>query len=525
MDSACLRQTEIPHTSKLFSDFQYHFDRVSHFFAYPPGDPSSFLKAAAEMNYPPERREALVAALRKDNEGSPSLELLAEPGTVAVVTGQQAGLFSGPAYTVYKALTAARLAAELTQRGITAVPVFWLATEDHDLAEVNHCHVFNRGHVPVRLEVDGSVSGTRPVGHIAIENPPIEQLREQLAGFPYGDDITDAVAQAYMDGAAFGTAFEQLLRRLLAQWNFIFVDPLDAGLRRLAAPLLCDALRDSTELKQKLLARNQELKDHGYHAQVLIEQQTSLFFLLEDDRRVSLRRQNGDYTSKDRTYTVSELVDRAEHLSPNALLRPVMQDYLLPTVAYVGGPAELAYMAQAQVLYEDLLHRMPVMVGRSGFTILDSRAAKLLDRYHLRVASLFQPETTVREQMARMVTPEHLVHEFEIVREKVAQSLDKLGAEVVHFDPTLGRALERSRAKMLYQLAKIEGKAEREAMRRDERTGSDASFLIHLVFPDKHLQERYYSILPFLAKHGPGLLQTIYEHVHLDCPDHKVLVV
>ncbi|HLJ49297.1 MAG TPA: bacillithiol biosynthesis cysteine-adding enzyme BshC [Bryobacteraceae bacterium] len=525
MENGCLRHTEIPHTSKLFSDFQYHYDRVSGFYAHAPGDLTSFRAAAREIQFPAERRAALVQALRKRNANNPSLDLLAQEGTVAVVTGQQVGLFSGPAYTIHKAVTAVRLARRLTEEGIPAVPVFWLATEDHDLAEINHAYVFDQDHRPVRLQADGHGPSLQPVGTIPMREVPIDALAAALAPFAFGEEVSSLVARAYQPGVTFGEAFLTLLQELLAPWNVLFVDPLDAEVRRIAAPLLRDALHDSTGLKDKLLARNKELAQAGYHAQVLIEPQTSLFFVLEDNRRVSLKRQNGDYASKDRTYSIGELVDRAEHVSPNALLRPVMQDYLLPTVAYVGGPAELAYMAQSQVIYEDLLGRMPVMVARSGFTILDQKAAKLMDRYHMRLPELFQSEAAVRDRLARTLVPDSLVRKFEEVRQKLTESLSQLQGDVTSFDPTLAKALERSRAKMLYQLSKIEGKTEREAMRRDARANADALYLMHLIYPEKHLQERYYSILPFLAKHGLNLLDTLYENVHLDCPDHKVLVV
>ena len=524
MESACLRHTEIPGTSSLFSDFQYHFDRVARFYSGWPGDPASFDRAANALNYPEDRRAALVEALRAQNEGNPSLDLLARPGTVAVVTGQQVGLFSGPSYTIYKALTAARLARQLNDQRIPAVPVFWLATEDHDFAEVNHSYVFNKVYEPVRLQVE-SAEGQRPVGGIAIANPPLEQLHAALDPFPFGEEISGLVQRAYAPGATLGEAFERLLRSLLDKWGVLFVDPLNPALRRIAAPLLGEALRNANDLKRDLIERNQELVKSGYHAQVHIEPQTSLFFLLEGNRRVSLRRQNGEYVSRDRVYSVTELADRAEQLSPNALLRPVVQDYLLPTAAYVGGPAELAYMAQAQVLYQRLLHHMPVMLARCGFTILDQRAAKLLDRYGLNVPALFQSEAAVKEQIARKLVPAFLVGEFEEVRQKMAQSLDKLRTELLHFDRTLADGLKRSQNKMMYQLSKMESKVEREGLRRDDRASEEARYLMHLVYPEKHLQERFYSILPFLARHGTGLLDTIYDNVHLDCPDHKVLVV
>src|ERR1022692_4665732 len=164
MEAACLRHTEIPHTSKLFSDFQYHFDRVSRFYSYHPGDPTAYVAAAKELAYPADRRAELVTVLRARNGDSASLDLLARPETVAVVTGQQVGLFSGPAYTIYKALTAVRLAEQLNAQGIPAVPIFWLATEDHDFAEVNHCWVFDAEHHPIKLEKAHSPATSQPVG-------------------------------------------------------------------------------------------------------------------------------------------------------------------------------------------------------------------------------------------------------------------------------------------------------------------------------------------------------------------------
>jgi len=418
METSCLRHTEIPHTSQLFSDFQYHFDRVARFYGHNPSDASAYGSVANEMAFPADRRAELVAALRTRNGASASLDLLARPDTVAVVTGQQVGLFSGPSYTIYKALTAARLAAQLSRQGIPAVPVFWLATEDHDFAEVNHAFVFGADHRPISLSVaESGGASERPVGAIPIAHPPLNQLREAFAAFPYGADVAGMVEQAYQPGATFGAAFQALLEQLLAKLGLLFIDPLDEAVRRLAAPLLRNALRDGDKFRTKLLERNKELESAGYHGQVHVESKTSLVFLLEGDRRLTLRRQNGDYVSKDRRYSVAELMDLAEHLSPNALLRPVVQDYVLPTIAYVGGPAELAYMAQSQVLYEDLLQRMPVILARSSFTLLDARTEKLMARYGLTVPSFFHGEDVVREAIAQKLVPAPLVREFQEIQQ------------------------------------------------------------------------------------------------------------
>src|SRR3712207_4106295 len=187
MEPACLRHTELPHTSRLFSDFLYQYHRVERFYTAPPS-----------TGYPEERRPALIEALRLQNSNESALASLAEPGAVAVVTGQQVGLFGGPAYTVYKALTAARLAADLTAHGRPAVPVFWLATEDHDWAEVDHCWVHDGGHKSVKLKVglNGNGGGI-PVGTLRPSEWPVAQLRESLRDLPYGADVADLIDEHY----------------------------------------------------------------------------------------------------------------------------------------------------------------------------------------------------------------------------------------------------------------------------------------------------------------------------------------
>ena len=519
MECTCVRQTELPNASKLFTDLVYSPERVRAFYPHPPQNPESYVAAAREVNLPAKSREALVSALLEQNGPSASLDLLAKPETVAVVTGQQVGLFSGPSYTIYKALTAASLARELTERGIPAVPVFWLATEDHDFAEVNHAWVFGAADEPtaVRVEAPAEFAGKpRPVGGIPIAQPPLKELRAALTGLPFIDDVMGLVDQAYLPGATMGAGFRALLKALLAKLDLLYLDPLDPAVRKIGAPFLAEALRAVPELKAGFLARNKELTDAGYHAQVHVDAKTSFFFLLDKGERATLRRKDSDF---------AELASRAEQVSPNALLRPVWQDYLLPTIAYVGGPGELAYLAQSQVAYQLLLGRMPVAMARSGFTILDTRSRKLLERYRMTVAQVMTHEGGLQERIASALVPQSVSRSIEAATAEVARQVDRLHAELVAFDPTLAASAGKSRAKILYQMEKLGKKTARETLRRDERALADTRHLAAMLYPHRHPQERFYSILPFLAQHGLDLIDRLTDAVEPMCPDHRVYTI
>jgi uncharacterized protein YllA (UPF0747 family) len=216
-------------------------------------------------------------------------------------------------------------------------------------------------------------------------------------------------------------------------------------------------------------------------------------------------------------------MDKAHSLSPNALLRPVVQDSMLPTVAYIGGPAEIAYLAQSEVLYSAMLGRMPVAVPRSGFTILDARSEKLFKRYDLSLPDFFHGEAALRERLSAKLVPPALTEALRSTEAAVDGALDRLRQEMAGFDGTLTGALDRSARKIRYQIGKIGRKAGREALARDARAGSDARSLHGLVCPEGHLQERLYSILPLLARHGLDLTAQLHEAIELDCPDHRIL--
>jgi bacillithiol synthase len=522
MEPSCVRQTSIPGTSKLFADFLYQFDRVEKYFPWHFGNFEHLVESARALQFPEERRAGIVRALRGQNPSSPALDKLEKPGTVAVVTGQQVGLLSGPSYTVFKALTAVRIAAQLNEQGIRAVPIFWLATEDHDLAEVDHAWLFDSVGSPVKISAEGGSVANSPVGNVEITRLELGEISKTLGGLPFGSEVLSRVEQFYRPGTTFGRAFHDLVRDILGGFDLIYLDPLAPEIRALCAPFLSEVVQRVDELVPALRERSSELEAAGYHAQVHLDSNASLLFSLDGGKRLALKYKEGRFSSRDQSVDASELSARGETLSPNALLRPVMQDYLLPTVTYVGGPAEIAYMAQSHVLYQRLLGRMPVIYPRNSFTILDGRAAKLLDRYGIHVVDLLDSHDRVKSVIAAKLVPQELRAEMAGLRSGVTNSLSGMREKLLHYDPTLAAAADKSLAKIGYQLDKLTAKTARETMRRDLRAEADGQYLSNLIYPQRHLQERFYSILPFLAKHGLDLPHNLYGQTQLACPDHML---
>ncbi|MBI3934912.1 MAG: bacillithiol biosynthesis cysteine-adding enzyme BshC, partial [Acidobacteria bacterium] len=464
LDHRAIPQSQIPHTSRLFQDYLYNYPRVREFYPFPPFAPESIAKSAQFLRYPDELRSAVVEVARDHNARyaagpatTRNLERLAQPGCCAVVTGQQVGLFTGPAFTLYKALTAIKLARTLTEQGIEAVPIFWLATEDHDLEEVNHCFVQDRDGKPVRLQYSEPAQvPNAPVGAVEFQEairPLVDSLRTLLPDSPDANELTDFVKESYHPDAHFGDAFGQLLARILASYGVLMVESSDPRLHRLSSGLFRVAIDCPREISSELRERNRLLTEAGYHAQVRVTDNSSLLFLYEDGQRTALRVENGKFVSSwGRSYRADELLQllgqRPQLFSPNALLRPVMQDALLPTVAYVGGPSEIAYLAQSAPLYDRMLGRMPVIFPRASFTVLDPASNRLLGKYGLALTDVFAGRQLLREKMAARYLPEGLAALFEKAATSLNADLEAIQRSLETLDHTLVDAASNSGQKM-----------------------------------------------------------------------------
>ena len=542
MECHCLRFHEIPQTTKLFSSFVDDFPSVNEFYSRAP-DEAGVRAAAKEIHLDAAMRKSVVDILREQNRAlgcddatSNSIDRLAN-GAAAIVTGQQVGLFSGPAYSIYKALDAIRWADQLTKSGVDAVPVFWMATEDHDLAEINQVFFNGRQDIarielPVGEDVLGASVGSISLGSMA--RAAVEHAIELLEG-PGVPAIAQALRESYRDGETFGSAFGKLFARIMKGRGLILLDPLDARLHELARPIYRKAAEESETLIGELTARDKILSKRGFHAQVKVTQQSTLLFLDVKGKRQPLRRRNGVFVAGEMKLSAAELLTTIEkepqRLTPSVLLRPVLQDSLLPTAAYIGGPAEVAYMAQAQVVYRRLLGRMPAILPRASFTLIEPAVAREMKKYALDFRDTLHGRQTVRRKMELNSLSRGLAAKFSRDENGLKRILGSYRAPLGRMDKSLPAALDTVERKILYQFEKLRGKAGRAENFRTGVLDRHEREILGALFPHHGLQERTLCLLPFLARQGMDLLDRLLNEIEASsqmnkpCSGHRVVML
>jgi bacillithiol synthase len=529
----CISFNDIPHTTSLFRDFLSYSPDIRKLYPTPP-DAAHIAAFAKSVKQDSSRQAKVADVLARQNRAwgasgttLRNIERL-KNGAFAVVTGQQVGLFGGPLLSLLKAASVLALAKQVEALDVACVPVFWMASEDHDLAEVNQTlllrHDFEQA--AFRLPTDG-ITGA-PVANVRFAQGTNDMVAKAAALL--GDSLAaDYLRESYVEGESFSNAYAKLYTRIFAEHGLIFLDPSDAELHQIAKPLFADAIRRVGELDDALLARNRELQAAKYHEQVKVTAESTPLFGLVEGARASIHRANGGFRVGRESLSAEELLHRIEaspeSFNANVLLRPVLQDYWLPTLAYIGGPAEIAYFAQVGVVYEKLLGRVTPVVSRMSATLIEPRIEKLLLKYQVKLPELFHGEYELRDCLAKRSLPPELKQNFAAGRRAVQEATQGVSESLQKLDPTLVEAAGRATNKMMYQLDRLEGRAAKAELRRTEILIRHAAQIENSLFPHKTLQEREIGALYFYAKYGPGLIDQLVELAQTRCPEHKVLVL
>ena len=510
------------------------------------GVPDRFLKSeetpCSRRPLPPHWAE-LVEVLARQNapeNASPAAQSAIEVlrgGGGTVVTGQQVALFGGPLYTCFKAATALSRAQRASAAGHPHAAIFWLATEDHDFAEISQV-VFPAGKELRTLTYTTSEipADSPPVGGIVLDDS-ILALVEQ-AGEILGDPpAMEALAAAYKPGRTFAQAFADFYRTIFARQGLLVVDASGREFHRAGAPVLKAALERADELHQALLERNRALEEAGYHAQVAVTEQSSLLFLIDEQTgaRVALKRTpasaqepNGLWHAGRQSYATSELVgileSEPERISPSALLRPVFQDFLLGTSGVVGGPAEIAYFAQSGVLYERILGRQTPALPRFTATLIEPAIAEQLRKHDLMPDQVFGADAdSLARRLAERAMPKDGKRRLDATGEALEAELAALLAWMHALDKGLGQSAETAAGKMRYQMDRLRRLADNFQLQREASLGRHAQAICNAIFPEGQLQERVHGGAYYFARYGLELAETLVSQAATPCPGHVAL--
>ena len=454
-------------------------------------------------------------------------------GARAVVTGQQVVLFGGPLLTILKAAAAVARAKEATKAtGVEHVPVFWMATEDHDLAEVDQVSLLSKSAVET-LRAGLRVPRPVPVGGV-VPGPEIEQVLDQASELLAYAPVTDWLRECYLPVGdrkpTLASAFGRLIAKIFAEQGLILIDASTREFHALGAGTLQYAIEHAEELQKDLMARSEELVREGYHAQVTVLEGSSLLFLIHPDteERIALRRSpEGQWKAGGHVFSSQDLIkilqSCPERLSPNALLRPVFQDTLLPTTAYVGGPAEIAYFAQSAVLYERILGRITPVLPRLSATLIEPAIAAVMNKDEIQLPDAMTTADELAQRLGARAMPIQLKKKLAAAGNALETELEALTEYLRGMDESLGTSSESSGSKMLYQMNRLRRMAATYELQKEASLRKHAEAITLNVFPDGHPQERVLAGVWFLARYGEGLVERLVSVAGNQCPGHVVV--
>ncbi len=522
--------------SALFRDYCTNYEALSDYFA---GDWSRSEERASAVEraaaFDRDRDTLADVLLRQhaawgDGEAARAgIEALREPDTAAVVTGQQVGLFTGPIYTILKALSAIQLADRLAEEtGRRIVPVFWLGGEDHDVDEVSKV-VALRKNQPVELRLQADEAGSPgPAGRIrpgnGIMGGIMDRLEELLPDTDFKGDVLHMVREAYGADATLSEGFARMLRALFP--GLVIINPDDASLKRLAAPLFAREIEEA-ETTAALVRRVSDELGRTYHEQVFVR--PANLFLLNEKGRIPLDLDGEDFVARGtgQRMTRAEALDllrrSPESFSPNVVLRPLMQDLLLPTALYVGGPSEIAYFAQCHPLYEWAGLPMPLIYPRAGATFLEPHVAKVLDTYGLVVGDLAGDADRLFHRVVVDSMQGNLDEAFDEAARRLGEAVDHVRAPLREVDGTLAKAADAAQKALTDELARLRAKGVRAEKKKQDMVRARLEKAQGNLYPNGVLQERELSVLHFLNKYGMGFMDMLRETLDTDTAEHQVV--
>ena len=515
----------------LLHTFLEDFESLRPFYTRDPRDPDVWPRMieAVQSRAAPPPRKALARILEVQNGrfGADETVLanarsLAGDDTFVVSTGQQTGLLTGPLFTIYKAVTAVKLARRITEEtGVRAVPVFWMAADDHDYAEINHVHVCRTDGDALRFELSPDDPADRRSASDRLLGPGIEALlgrfTEALPDSEYSPSAIEALRRHCTAETSLSDAFARLMTLLFRERGLVLVDPTDPALKPLMRPVFEQEIRAPLSTTRSVLEASRDLEDAGFHPQVSRSPDAANLFLYEDGQRNALRYEDGRFSNRDESlsFTGVELLrmlkDTPGRFTHNVITRPLVQDTLFPTLTYIGGPAEIAYYGQLGGVYRRFGLPFPVVYPRASHTLVGARTARVLEKHGLGISHFVQGIESVVDRKLREEMPVPVTEGLRAARGDAAAHYRNLKGQVTAIDPGLSRIVEASERKTNFALGRLEEKTLRALKKADGVMRGQIMRADRLLYPNGHLQERVANIWQYVALHGFDVMNTLFE--------------
>jgi len=529
-----------PWIRRLASDYAFDYTRLADFFAGDPRDAAAWRDAIARASRHRRQRDAVVAVLQAQQQrrGAPPIALataaiLSDPTSVAVVTGQQAGLFGGPLFTLLKALTALQLAERVrAEHNVPAVAVFWVDAEDHDWDEVKSCGVMDTENAPRHVQL-GELPGAHggPVARVKLNDSitdAISELQSTLPATEFTPALLDDLRRCYEPGIGMADAFARWLERVLGPRGLVVFDASDPAAKPLVADVFAHEIEHAGETSRLAAEAGAALTARGYHAQVTPNEGSLSLFHMNAGREPIKVTPDG-FQVGDTTQPKGTLLERARtnpvEFSPNVLLRPIVQDTIFPTVCYVAGPSELAYLGQLRRVYESFDVPMPLIQQRATATIVDSNAMRFLSKHDVQFETLRAQDEAALNDLLIAQLPASVEVAIQVAGDTIEQRMDALAREVPRIDPTLEGAARSTLSRMQDDLKKLHAKIVQAAKRKDETLRRQFHHARAQTFPSGHPQEREIGFVTFLNKYGPALVDRLIEALPAEMGTHWVITI
>lgn len=529
-----------PWIRPLIAAYSSDFPSVSSLFAGNPAEGDAWTQTIARVQKSPRDRAGLhkVVAAQLERRGShtharAAAGRLADAATVAIVTGQQAGLFGGPLYTLLKAVTAIRLARKVSAAyGIAAIPIFWVEAEDHDWDEVKTARVLD-GELALREitlgDLDGA--GARPVSSLVLDEgigDALAELESSLAETEFTADLMARLRTHYQPGQRMGAAFAAWLDDLLGRYGMVVFEASDPAAKPLVATLFARELEAPCRTAHHAKETGEAMRALGHDPQVEPGDDSVALFYIGDGERHAIKRRDDGYamgeTVRPQAEVQQEAAEHPERFSPNVLLRPVVQDKLFPTICYVAGPSELAYQAQLGAIYRDFGVEVPLLYARANATLLDSAAARFLQKYGLAFEALQPHDESALNRLLESQLPPGVEAALHAAGDEIRERIEVLKAAMPAIDPTLVGATDTTLAHMQASLKSLHTKIIHASKRKDDTLRRQFTRTQALAFPEGHPQERIVDLAFFINRYGQALCDRLIEGLPLDMGKHYVVV-